>query len=266
MYPLNEIESHENAKSLFDETVEDYTERSFGKVYNFSSLLFQRRISIVESFIERICSPGCILDFGMGPAVFAKKSIESGLKYVGVDISQEMIRKAESLSLPNTKFYVGDLDTLARFDGKMDAVMAIGLIDYLEYPMDGLALLAKCVKPGGMIILSFRNRYSLPRLLRDSTKNLIHMFRPHGSTVSHRAYFSNVHERAFSISRQLRPGLELLGFHDFEVKYFNCSPIFFNFPVPKSVWRIWYYIDTIISVNALRLMCSGGVLIARREA
>jgi hypothetical protein len=73
-----------------------------------------------------------------------------------------------------------------------------------------------------------------------------------------------VHERSVDFGSQLRPELEALGFAEFEVRYFNCSPIFFNFPLPGPLWRAWYALDSALAGAATRWMCSGGVLVARR--
>jgi SAM-dependent methyltransferase len=146
----------------------------------------------------------------------------------------------------------------------MDAVLAIGLIDYLEHPNRGMELLSECVKPGGYLILSFRNRFSLPRVLRDLAKISGRMLPKRKRDQSDRAFFSDVHERSFDFNLQLRPKLIQLGFDNFEVDYFNCSPFFFNFPIPHWLWQKWHDIDSRLASRRVRQMCSGGVLVARR--
>ena len=108
----------------------------------------------------------------MGPGVFCKFCTQKGLFYLGLDISSKMVEEAKALELNNTKFEVGDIEALSKYTLSMDAVLAIGLIDYLEYPEHGIKSLADCVKSNGYLILSFRNRYSLPRYLRDWTRSI----------------------------------------------------------------------------------------------
>jgi SAM-dependent methyltransferase len=205
-----------------------------------------------------------VLDFGMGPAVFARFCEKRNLSYLGIDISPIMVDRAIALNIKNAEFMVGDLDSLSTFRTSMDAVLAIGLIDYLEHPNRGMELLSECVKPGGYLILSFRNRFSLPRVLRDLAKISGRMLPKRKRDQSDRAFFSDVHERSFDFNLQLRPKLIQLGFDNFEVDYFNCSPFFFNFPIPHWLWQKWHDIDSRLASRRVRQMCSGGVLVARR--
>ena len=254
------IASHRRARALFDRTVDDYQRRADMEVQSFSSLVFQRRIDIVTHFLSQIQAPGRVLDYGMGPAVFGRACIDRGLQYVGIDISPEMVRRAQSLNLPGAEYGVGDLDSLEQYRGQMDAVLAIGLLDYLEDPREGIRALAACVKPGGSIILSFRNRHSVPRILRDSSKVFVLPFQRESNR---RAYFTPVHERSFDVDLDLRPTLNQLGVEQLETQYFNCSPFFFNFPLPPWLWKRWLDWDRTLASAGTRYFCSGGVVHAR---
>ena len=105
-------ESHLQSKDYFDDTASVYHKRSDGLVYDFSSLIFKRRNAIVRSFLPPSYKKEIILDFGMGPGVFAKYSTENGFSYIGIDISSEMVERARALKLENTKFEVGDIESL----------------------------------------------------------------------------------------------------------------------------------------------------------
>jgi 2-polyprenyl-3-methyl-5-hydroxy-6-metoxy-1,4-benzoquinol methylase len=255
--------SHIEAKTLFDATADTYQSKADVTIHNIASLIFQRRIDIVKNFLGQIHATGTVLDFGMGPAVFGKFCVDSGFQYLGIDIAPKMVELAKSLNLSNANFRVGDLDSLGEFNGQNQVVMAIGLIDYLEHPNDGIKLLANCVQPGGYLMLSFRNRHSLPRVLRDVFKNLWHLLPRPKSNQSQTAFSANVHEHSFDFDSELRPWLTKLGFDEFKVDYFNCSPFFFSVPLPAALWRVWLKLDSILAGKLTRWMCSGGVLIAR---
>jgi SAM-dependent methyltransferase len=264
--PTTRTESHQQAEQFFDDTVDYYVRRSTGAVFNFSSLIFQRRIAIVESLIRRLAVPGGkALDYGMGPAVFAKCSTASGTHYLGVDVSSEMVERSRQLGLPNTEFVVGDLETLNAHAGQKDLVLAIGLLDYLEDVPHGISQLAACVKPGGHLVLSFRNRFSLPGLMRDASKAILRPFMKGSSGPNAKAFFAKVHEKSLDLDGQLIPHLKSLGFSAFDAQYFNCSPLFFNFPMPKFLWRAWYSVDEAIAHPITRFLCSGGVVAATRR-
>jgi SAM-dependent methyltransferase len=254
--------SHVWAQDLFNRTADDYQARSELKVSSFSSLIFQRRIEIVLRFLDRISSPGRVLEFGMGPAVFARACVDRGLHYLGIDISPVMVQRAEDLNLATAEYLVGDLPTLKNYQGQLDGVLAVGLLDYLEDPWEGIEALSGCVKPGGVLILSFRNRYSVPRTLRDFAKLLVQPFR----RQSHRrAFLALVHERSFDSSSELLPALRRFGYDRFETAYFNCSPFFFDFPIPAPLWHRGRQWDAALASKRTRHFCSGGVVIAHKN-
>ena len=252
---------HAEAQRLFDKIADDYTARSKTAVYNVSSLSFSRRQDIVTRLMLTTPRGGTVLDYGMGPAVFGLPASQNGLRYVGVDISPKMVELAKQMQLPNAEFHVGDLNLLDRFQNSADTVLLIGLIDYLQEPEIGLQKLARCVKPGGRLIMSFRNHNSIPRVLRNSAKAVWRRLKKSGRQ-SGTAFAAPVLENSFVPGRDLIPLLQSEGFANVEVNYLDCSPIFFNAPLPKPVWKIWKRADEIFSCRTLSFMCASGVLIA----
>ena len=256
--------SHLKSKEYFDHTAFVYHQRSDGLIYDFSSLIFQRRNNIVKKFLPSVENKEKILDFGMGPGVFAKYCMENGYYYLGIDISPKMVERAKLLKLENAKFRVGDVDSLTKYKGEMDYALAIGLIDYVEDPIKVIKLLNNCLKEDGHLIISFRNRYSFPRFFRDTIKLIWKKILKNKVTKSNKAFFSNVNEHSFDFSTQLLPILRSVGFNSFTIKYFNCSPFFFNFPIKPSIWHKWYKLDSQLSREWMRFLCSGFVVLANK--
>lgn len=258
-------ESHIQSKEYFDDTASVYHKRSDGLVYDFSSLIFKRRNEIVKKFISRSKGQEIILDYGMGPGVFAKHSTENSFSYIGIDISLKMVERARALKLENAKFEVGDIESLNNYIAQIDYVLAIGLIDYLEEPLEVITLLANCIKDDGHIVLSFRNRYSLPGLLRDIIKFIWNRIFSKKVPKSDKVFFTTQHEHSFDFSTEIFPALKALGFNNFKLKYFNCSPVFFNFPLKPWIWNIWFKIDSKIAGRLTKIFCSGFVVCATKE-
>lgn len=258
------ITSHANAQAFFDDTADDYQRRSDARVHNFSSMVFQRRFDTVASVLGGVPPGSVVLDYGMGPAVYGPACVARQLRYLGIDISPVMVERARELQLPGASYAVGDLDSLAGHREGADAVLAIGLLDYLEDPIRGLDALAACVRPSGQLILSFRNRHSLPRLLRDGLKVVWRWIVPAALRPAGRAFCSPIHERSFDWHRDLMPTLRRLGFEAVDVRFFNCSPIFWNFPLPRWMWKVWRAADARLASPRTRALCSGGILVVRR--
>ena len=256
--------SHIASKKYFEHTAFVYHQRSHGLINDFSSLIFQRRNDIVKKYLARDIEKKIILDFGMGPGVFAEYCTENSYYYLGIDISPKMVELAQSLNLKNAEFKVGDIDSLIKYQGEMDYALAIGLIDYVEDPIKVIKLLTNCIKKDGHLIISFRNRYSFPRFFRDTIKLIWNKILKRKVTKSNKAFFASVHEHSFDFSTQLLPILKSFGFNSFTTKYFNCSPFFFNFPIHSKIWNKWYRLDSHLSNDYTRYLCSGGVVFASK--
>jgi ubiquinone/menaquinone biosynthesis C-methylase UbiE len=256
----NHSTPHLAAQEFFDTIADDYTARSTSAVYNLSSLSFSRRQDIVTRLMLTTGRGGTVLDYGMGPAVFGPAAAQHGLRYVGIDISPKMVELARQM-MPTAELHVGDLSLLARFTRSADTVLLIGLIDYLQEPEEGLRQLARCVKPGGRLIMSFRNHNSVPRILRNSAK-AIWRRRHTPQRAIRTAFEAPVLENSFVPRRDLIPLLQSEGFRSHAVHYLDCSPVFFNLPLPQAIWRLWKRADATLASRALSFMCASGVLIA----
>jgi SAM-dependent methyltransferase len=257
--------SHSAAREYFDRTADDYSQRAEARAFDLSSLIFTRRRETVLELLDESGGRGTLLDFGMGPGVFAPDVTARGFDFIGVDISREMVERAESLGLPRTTYVVGDLDALERFNESVDVVMAIGLIDYLEDPVDGLRRLSDCLRPGGVLIISFRNRSALNTLLRGVAKAVWRRFFGRSRWRAESAFVAPVHEKPFSPGL-LEPPLRDLGLGDFVVRYHSVNPLlFFNVPLTRKLWSAWLRVDRAVSLRAPRVLCDAGVLRARKR-
>jgi SAM-dependent methyltransferase len=254
-------ESHAQAEKFFDQIAEDYRKRSEGQVWNVSSLSFARRQELVTRLLNLTPEGGTLLDYGMGPAVFGPPAVARKLRYVGIDISQRMIDLAVAMNLPNAEYHLGDLAMLERFKNAADTVLLIGLIDYLEDPAAGLRALARTVKPGGRIILSFRNHRSIPRVLRNGAKALYRAVKGERKGAD-TAFAAPVLERSFVPARDFVPLLRAEGFTEFSTDYLDASPVFWKMPLPRWLWHAWKKADAVFSRRWLSFLCASGVLMA----
>lgn len=259
------IDSHAAAADLFDRTVDYYQDRAESRVFNYSSLIFSRRREIVHELLPVASTGARAIDFGMGPAVFAREVVNRGFEYVGIDVSQAMVDRARSMGIPCTTYLCGDLEALSEFRGQADLVMAIGLLDYLEDPYTGLTKLVDCLKPGGMLMVSFRNRRAIPTVMRNVARWVWRRAFANSRWRSDSAFSAAVLEHSFSVRTDLAPYLRQRGVGRFTVRYMDFSPFFFNFPLPKPVWKLWHGLDRPLAGSLTRWNCSTGVLLGRRE-
>jgi SAM-dependent methyltransferase len=258
-------ESHAAAREFFDETADDYAERADARTSDLTSLIFARRRETVLELLDDSGVQGTLIDFGMGPGVFARDVVDRGFHFVGVDISPEMVERARALGLPDTTYVVGDLEALDDLRESAEAVLAVGLIDYLEDPADGLRRLAACLKPGGVLIVSFRNGRALNTGLRAVAKPVWRRLFRRSGWRAQTAFVAPVHEKPFT-PRELAPLLATFGLADPVVRYHSANPLlFFNVPLNRRLWSRWLRLDRRVSRRVPRLLCDAGVLRMRKS-
>ncbi|MCX5662777.1 MAG: class I SAM-dependent methyltransferase [Planctomycetota bacterium] len=95
------------------------------------------------------------LDVACGQGVLCRILQARGVKAVGIDASEELIRLARERSNPAIAFHVGDAKNLSRFPADHFAaaacVLAIQNIDPIGPVCQGVA---RCLKPGGRFVIA----------------------------------------------------------------------------------------------------------------
>lgn len=129
-----------------------------------------RRAAIAAA--ERV--GGRILEVGVGTGI-SLADYSRANRIVGVDLSEEMLRKAKErvaeLALANVELEVMDAENLAFPDNSFDAVVALYVVSTVPEPQAALDEFARVVKPGGEIILA--NRVGAEAGLRRSVEEML---------------------------------------------------------------------------------------------
>ncbi len=73
--------------------------------------------------------------------------------FVGLDLTPEMIRKAEQKQLPNAEFVVGDCEAMPFADGRFDLVINSQSFHHYPDPQAFFNEVARVLKPNGRLIL-----------------------------------------------------------------------------------------------------------------
>jgi SAM-dependent methyltransferase len=125
-----------------------------------------RRVALaLDAVRERLGrSSGRLLDLGCGGGDLCLEAAGQGFEVCGVDIAEGMIAEAEErrAGLPpelrsRVSFVLGDA-LGARAEDAHDAVTAIGLLEYLPDDAAFFERAASLVRPGGVLVVSCRNR------------------------------------------------------------------------------------------------------------
>lgn len=158
--------SHQDATTVgyFDRQSQGWTERYGRDGY------FRDRHETVVGWLKDAKPGSRLLDYGCGSGVLLAAMGQVGHQVTGVDVSAGMLvaarRTLEEAGVPEALFHLeqaGD-DFKGRYlDQTYNIIITVGVIEYLDRPMDLLRLLIDRLEPRGVLIVSFPNRSSVLR-------------------------------------------------------------------------------------------------------
>jgi len=123
------------------------------------------RLQKALTFFQRYQPAGTVLDVGCGTGILARELATRGYDVICMDIAEEMVNKARQClaDLPTTapgtvSFMVGDFENLDIPDASLDAVAALGVIEYVSDEGAVFSEIRRVLKPGGVAIIAYPNR------------------------------------------------------------------------------------------------------------
>lgn len=123
------------------------------------------RKTIIPFLKEHIEQGAHIADLGCGDGYGSYKLFNEGYEVTGLDLSQDMIDRANAHSNSSKLSFVqGDLTTLPFSDEEFDGVMAINSLEWTEVPFQGLEEMKRIIKPGGKLCIGILGPTAMPRV------------------------------------------------------------------------------------------------------
>ncbi|RLC47829.1 MAG: ubiquinone biosynthesis protein UbiE [Candidatus Coatesbacteria bacterium] len=107
-----------------------------------------------------------MLEIGCGTGHWTQFFSELGFEVLGVDLSFGMLRVAQSKGIERTRLALADASRLPFSSGSFDVGCAITTLEFVSDAQAALRELARCVRPGGRIVVGVLNRASLLAWLR----------------------------------------------------------------------------------------------------
>jgi len=102
-----------------------------------------------------------MLEIGCGTGHWSRFFAERGFGVTGIDISPEMVRVAAGKATCGVRFSVADATSLPFPDGSFDIAVAITVLEFVAEPRRLLQEMARCIRPGGRIVVGALNKCSL---------------------------------------------------------------------------------------------------------
>jgi len=129
------------------------------KIYEYKRIADIKRVEFIYKTLQtNIPANGRVLDVGCGNGVISRFIGQQGYNVTGIDISEETIQQARSLtSLPNIQFSVQDAEQLVADNQTFDAIICSEVLEHLHQPQNLVNTLYKLLKSDGCLIVTVPN-------------------------------------------------------------------------------------------------------------
>lgn len=130
---------------------------------------FRRRIGFIDTRLDALVASGARwLDVGCGAGLITMRLAERGAVALGIDGSPAMIRAAGEMAGPKAVHgiefrVVPTVEKLDFRDASFDGLLCSSVLEYLDQPDVALDEMHRVLKPGGHLLISVANRFSLVR-------------------------------------------------------------------------------------------------------
>jgi len=140
-----------DVKTSYDRVADEYVRRLFDELEHKP---LDRQL--LDRFAASVRDLGPACDMGCGPGQVARYLHERGVQINGVDLSPELVKRAQGLT-PGIKFQEGDMKALDAPDGAWAGIVAFYCLIHIPRSemVSTLRELRRVLRPGGLLLLSF---------------------------------------------------------------------------------------------------------------
>lgn len=138
---------------------------------NWNAQLYDRKHSFVSAYGSKLIDllapqkGESILDLGCGTGDLTKKLFDSGVKVVGVDKSENMIRTAKE-KYPTIPFIVQDVTELS-YKNEFEAVFSNAVLHWVKPAKQALEQIYQALKKGGRFVAEFGGKGNVHTIINE---------------------------------------------------------------------------------------------------
>jgi SAM-dependent methyltransferase len=160
-------------RDYFDRNAERWVEAAYAGDSRFPVGPERVRLAL-EGVAPAFRDGAALLDLGCGGGQLCLAAAELGWRVTGLDVAPAMVEEARALCAGHeVEFVVGSFEESGLGDASVDAVTALGLIEYLPDDRTLFAEAGRLLRPGGRFAVSCRNRlYNLMSANRYTSREL----------------------------------------------------------------------------------------------
>ena len=176
-----EIDTQKNVEKHFHESSNDWV--SIYSKQDHISKNIQDRKDIVLEYVDglKLKENSKVLDIGCGTGITALDLLKRGFEVHGVDVAENMIARSnencnEYVKKGKASFKIANIEDTDMESDQYDLVIAMGLIEYMDWERWALQEIHRILKPNGHLIITTPNRIGLshltnPRVFIRNTKS-----------------------------------------------------------------------------------------------
>ena len=147
------------------DSAQKWHEMYAGETEKLDEYNFRRRRDLTVDYVLRVVKPDArVLDLGCGAAPVLSELRRHGVDCVGIEYSLDMLGYArarlQAMSLDDANLLQGDCRRTPFPATSFDVVVCLGVISYVEDKESVLQEIRRILKPGGTLIISFRNKFN----------------------------------------------------------------------------------------------------------
>ncbi|NEO86254.1 MAG: class I SAM-dependent methyltransferase [Spirulina sp. SIO3F2] len=270
MNKVQQYSSLTEVADFFSAISKDYV--SFYDNQSFLGQYFSQRLAIVYRHLRQVLESQPnpkLLDLGCGPGMlfdYLHRQDHHNWEFWGTDIAEGMIRECTQKfgHLDNAHFAVGQVQNPEFPDQSFDAVICLGVLEYLEPEAAEVAIaqMNRVLKPNGVLILSLTSNHSL----YGWNKNLISKIKRLVSQLKGRAYQPNVGDGRRFEEHKVRRLLLDQSLDEVETEYFGLNLLFpwVDNKFPKLSTQLYGWCDRLFE-RRLRWPYSAMVIKAKKS-
>ncbi len=162
--PLPDTQTQQHAiRQDFEVKATRYADKY--QIYTYNTRSYHIRNQLTLSWLRK--GGGRILEAGCGPAILTQTLETLGYCAIGVDLVEQNLQagqhRLQTVQTP-VRLVAGNLTQLPFASGSFDAIVSLGVLEYVMPIRTALNELHRLLRPGGQMIVSLPNRQSLYRL------------------------------------------------------------------------------------------------------
>ncbi len=173
---MSEFQPQERVTGHFDRAADVYY--SWYDMPNPDGHSFRIRRARCLDMLTPLPRGAKVADIGCGPATFVDDLLKAGFEVIATDIAPHMIEDGRKrfAGHSHVRFEVMPADKIPVADGELDAVTAMGLVEYLNDEKAVYREAKRALKPGGRLIVTYPHRASPTRAWNRLTNFLARPF------------------------------------------------------------------------------------------